>query len=793
MAKTNNNRTLFLFLLLMLVFGIFGLYSFHTLHKQHIAVTKTVKEQQYKNQLIRLMTDAARQRAFIIFKMTLSQDVFELDDLHQEFNLAKRIYIKHRLNVNDFKMTPKERALFETQETLSSKNAKYFDQLTEYLAQQDSVKAKELLSVVGDQGHTQVIDSLNDLNHYYASETNKSIAEYSHFVEKSGYIVKVVGAGFYFFLVTALFFLFKRVFLQKDAAFKKLYEKQVVVVEQLQLSEKKLKNFINSLSTFTGVLNLEGQIEILNKVPARADQNKLKQLIGSKFCDCIWWSYDEHIKKQLIKDIKLASKGRSIQREVDILVEKNKFIKVQFFIHPVFDDNGEPEYLVIEGQDITERSDHEQKLNYQASHDVLTGLTNRHEFEIELQHVLSNKNDDISHAVLYLDLDSFKIINDTCGHVAGDELLRQIPALIESNIRASDTVSRLGGDEFGVILKSCDIEHAKQVSNNIIGAFNDFVFLWEDHTFRVGVSIGILMIQSPKPTLEDVVKKIDAACYAAKDTGRNRYYIYTESDESMQNQIVEMSWVSRIEDAVLNDGFVLYAQPIISLNDNEKSQLNYEFLVRMQEKDGTLIPPGAFLPAAERYNKIIGIDRWVINEAFKLLANHPKFVESIGYCSINLSSQVYANNELIDFIHHKFQENIGLENKICFEITETDAITNLTQAQKIINKFQKMGVRFALDDFGSGISSFGYLKNLPIDLIKIDGMFVKDIMDDPVDFAMVQSIHQMATVMGKETIAEFVENEGIALKLREIGVTYGQGYGLGIPRNTKDIVAESEN
>lgn len=438
--------------------------------------------------------------------------------------------------------------------------------------------------------------------------------------------------------------------------------------------------------------------------------------------------------------------------------------------------------------DITELKKAGEKLNFQASHDDLTGLINRREFENRAERLLStivqNNNE---HALCFMDLDQFKVVNDTCGHIAGDEMLRQLASVLKDVVRVRDTLARLGGDEFGVLMEHCSLEDAQRVATALLNAIQDYQFVWEEHSFTVSVSIGLVPISEATPNLTQLLKDADAACFMAKDKGRNRIHVSHAKDVEIAHHHGEMQWVSRINRALSEDRFCLYAQVIESTIGNNDE--HYELLVRMIDEQGKIVPPGAFLPAAERYNLVSKIDHWVIKHAFSLLTNNPKFLERITFCSINLSGQSLTSTEILEFIIDQLHESGINGEKICFEITETTAISNFSIAKKFISTLIDLRCRFALDDFGSGLSSFAYLKNLPVDYLKIDGMFVKDIIDDPIDCAMVKSITDIAQVMEMKTIAEFVENNEIKDMLKEIGVDYVQGYEIGMPQPLTELIS----
>ena len=421
-----------------------------------------------------------------------------------------------------------------------------------------------------------------------------------------------------------------------------------------------------------------------------------------------------------------------------------------------------------------------QNLSYQASHDTLTGLVNRREFERRAEQLLSTiRQENSEHALCFMDLDQFKIVNDTCGHTAGDELLRQLSVVLQNTVRHSDTLARLGGDEFGVLMEHCSLDDAHRVATSLQKAIQEFQFSWEGKMIKIGVSIGLVPITDDLVSLTELLIHADAACYMAKDQGRNRIHVYHDEDLELAQRHGEMQWASRLNHALEEDRLCLFAQSIVPLDGSTDD--HYELLIRMIDEEGKIVPPGSFLPAAERYNLIAKIDNWVIKNSFRLLAENPEFLNKIHFCSINLSGQSITENEFLNFVIDQL-DKVGLPGeKICFEITETAAISNLSKAIKFISTMKGFGCLFALDDFGSGLSSFGYLKNLPVDYLKIDGMFVKNIVDDPIDHAMVKSINDIGHVMGMQTIAEFVENETIKNMLKEIGVNYGQGYGIGKP------------
>ncbi len=432
--------------------------------------------------------------------------------------------------------------------------------------------------------------------------------------------------------------------------------------------------------------------------------------------------------------------------------------------------------------DISERKQAEETIRFMAYRDALTGLYNRNEFEARITNALSSAHKHKhEHVLLYLDLDQFKVINDTCGHTAGDEMLRQLATILLKNIRERDTMARLGGDEFGLLMENCPLERAEQVAGKLVELISNFRFVWEGRTFAVGVSIGIARINEQSHFIAEVMKAADLACYAAKDAGRNRYHLYSEDDTELAERRSEMNWVSVIREALDHDNFVIFHQPIISLDADSPGTPMYEHLVRMRAKGGEVILPGSFISSAERYNLMQDVDRYVIREVFEYACSGSDTRTPSSMLFINLSGTSLNDEDLVDYIRKQFN-TFGLDpSRVCFEITETAAIANLQRVSIFISEIRKLGCRIALDDFGSGLSSFSYLKALPVDFLKIDGSFVRKMLQDPMDIAIVEAIHQLGSAAGIDTIAEFVEDIETMERLRSIGIDYAQGYAIAEP------------
>jgi len=456
--------------------------------------------------------------------------------------------------------------------------------------------------------------------------------------------------------------------------------------------------------------------------------------------------------------------------------------------------NGEVSGVVLSWRDLTETMLLSEKLSYQATHDALTGLYNRFEFERCLYETIDTaRRNNTEHVLCYIDLDQFKIVNDSCGHAAGDELLRQLGHLLKQAIREDDILARLGGDEFGLLLKGCRPEQAQRVTAKLLELLSQYSFGCEGKTFGISASIGMVAVDHESDSAGGVLRIADSACYVAKDAGGNRVHLYHSDDAQFAHRRSEMRWVTVLKESLQgNSHLLLVQQPIIPLAE-DNGGLHYEILLRIQDPEtAELVSPGVFLSAAERYKLSPLLDRWVIDTVFRLLAAHPAHLPALSLCTINLSGLSLSDEGFLEHLREALQTSGLAPEKLCFEITETAAIANLNTANRFIWALRDQGCRFALDDFGSGFCSFGYLKNLPVDFIKIDGMFIKNIDRDPVDATMVRAINDIAHKLGKKTIAEFVENERILAKLKTIGIDYAQGYELGRPASLTQLLSQSE-
>ncbi len=452
--------------------------------------------------------------------------------------------------------------------------------------------------------------------------------------------------------------------------------------------------------------------------------------------------------------------------------------------YPIKDEKGRVVRIAGIAEDITERKIAQETISFMAYHDALTKLSNRNAFEHKLITAIERADaQQTQHVLMYVDLDQFKIVNDTCGHAAGDEMLKELATLLQSTIKEGVTLARLGGDEFGVLIEDEQIEYGVQLGQQLLDVIQEFRFYWDGRKFSVGASIGLVVIEGTGRSMSELLSAADMACYAAKEKGRNRVHVYNEDDEELLQRHGEMQWVSRLKAALEEDQFVLYQQVIAPLQAQGAGVRHHEFLIRLLDENGTLIPPGAFLPAAERFDLMPALDRWVVRNICKHIGQHAgdNFNDQQSISFINLSGQALTDDSFIEFILQEFNDNNINPESICFEITETAAIANIKTAIKFIKQLKAEGCYFALDDFGTGMSSFSYLNALPIDFLKIDGSFIKGLLEDPMNASIVEAITRIGHSAKLRMIAEWVESREVYDQLIEIGIDYAQGYAIARP------------
>jgi diguanylate cyclase (GGDEF)-like protein/PAS domain S-box-containing protein len=531
--------------------------------------------------------------------------------------------------------------------------------------------------------------------------------------------------------------------------------------------------------------NTLGRVEYLNPVAEKLTGWTSAEAQG-KLLREIFHIVDDFSRQTIANAVeKVLDSGEiaSLQGDAVLIGKSGREFAIEETAAPIRDINGNVTGVVLAFHDVSRSRQIAAQLSFQATHDELTGLVNRREFENKLvQAFQSGVAEGKQHAFLYIDLDQFKVVNDTSGHRAGDELLRTLSSLLLTKLRSGDTLARLGGDEFGVLLENCPAGPAIAIAEVLRETASDFRFVCDGKAFSVGISIGVVNFGGGTMNISEIFSAADAACYIAKEHGRNRVHVYSPDDKDLTIRQGEMHWVGRIQQAIEENRFQLFCQKIVPLSNDMSEGGHFEILLRLCDEDGKIVPPGAFLPAAERFGLMPTLDRWVVETVFANFDRlNPNAEESVTLCAINLSGASISDGNFLPFIRQEMAKHRIPAHKICFEVTETVAIANLSMATAFINELKTDGCQFSLDDFGSGMSSFAYLKHLPVDFLKIDGAFVKDMVHDVADAAMVEAINNIGHTMELKTIAEFVENDAILAMLTAMKVDFAQGYGIGKP------------
>lgn len=573
---------------------------------------------------------------------------------------------------------------------------------------------------------------------------------------------------------------------------KKLKDQQQALqqaYEELNIERDFIRATMKSLHEGVIVTDLDGVIYYTNPAIDDLLKTQPKANTNKSINDILILKTDESLPIELTN-----INNTTIETDLQVaFIEQEDGSKSTIEWSRTFITNKEAERLglVFTINDITTAYNLNNQLKHQASHDTLTGLLNRREFDRRLLNCLTGTQEaNIRHSLIFIDLDQFKTVNDSCGHLAGDQLLRQLSSIMSPLVRGRDTLARLGGDEFAILLEACPKNAALKVANEVLSTIQKFRFTCDNKTFNIGASMGIAHFSSGPQTENDPLIVADAACYKAKEEGRNCIIEMDISNVQHPPDIPQhhIQWVNRLNTALNNDQFFLYQQKIVPTNPGAGEFLHYEVLLRIKDEHGRLISPGAFLPPAERYGLIHRIDHWVIKNTLKWLHEHPNVLAKTKLCSINLSGVSLSDENLSSYVTRHLKQYAIDCNKICFEITESSAIQNLALAFEFIQNMHELGCSFSLDDFGTGMSSFSYLKQLPVNHLKIDGSFIRHIDTDPIDLAMTRSINEIGHVMGMSTMAEFVESEEIFQLLRQLGVDYAQGYHIAKPAPLNELL-----
>jgi len=761
-------------LLLIVLLIIVGLNS---MEKIQAHMKNIVEDNNVKTTLVTEMRYAARERTIILYRVIMLTDPFEKDEEFLRFNHLGARFANARIKLMQMSLSPLEKIILKKQGeyTVSTVDNQ---RLNLSLALDDRIEeATQLLFEKTYPEQQKVFDQLSRLLVVQEEATKQALNDADAAYRQTRTIMIIMGSSALLLVFIVAIIVVKRA---NEAEAKLLLEKTRAQVT------------LHSIGEGVITTDADGFIKYLNPVAEQMTGCSMEDAKDLPLLD-VFKVQSENEQDASINPInKAIAESRIVSGSNNTIFnrqEKRQYA-IEYTAGPIRDEGDILHGAVLVFRNITDIRDMAQQMSYQATHDALTGLINRVEFENRLEFALKTARDKQEYHVLcYMDLDQFKVVNDTCGHRAGDELLKQLVKLFAERLRSGDTFARLGGDEFGLLLTNCELENALKVSNDFRNLIRDFRFYWDDKSFAIGVSIGLVAITAESGTITDLLSAADSACYVAKDLGRDRLHVYEPDDKALAERQGEMQWLPRIRQATEENRITLYGQQIVNLQDPLNDTMHYEILVRMLDENDLIIPPMAFIPAAERYHLMPAVDRCVIRNAIELIeyqqARRPDMKMS---WAINLSGQSLCEDTFLDFIWEQISSSKINPSCICFEVTETAAVTNLSRATEFITSLRSRGCRFALDDFGSGLSSFNYLKNLPVDYLKIDGSFVKDMLDDPIDMAMVESINQIGHTMGLQTIAEFVESKSIEKKLAELGIDYAQGFGVHKPQPLEEII-----
>ena len=720
-----------------------------------------------KMEIIVKLMETARARTRLTLNMIYEEDPFVKDEIGLQLDEHASRFARMRRELIDMGLNDYESNILKEQGAAIAPTLALQRQAADMAMSDDPKVVREAQRILIEEVYTgqgAIIDYFMKLLNYQKSIVDQSRNEAAIQYKQASGLLWVL---FMFILGSAVFVAYYVV-------------KRITATEnELFLEKERALSTLKSIGDAVITTDHSGNVEYLNPVAEKLTGYSTHEIKGRPITQ-VFRAYDKKNERWLADCImQFLSSGAYSMPSNDIVLHTadDEIIDINLTIAPI-----QNEYNIVLGtitsfQDITKEKVLAKHIEHQARHDVLTGLLNRREFELKVEQTLKLYSEGNTHALCVMDLDRFKIVNDTVGHAAGDELLRQISSRFKEVLRQTDLIARIGGDEFAVFLSNVNTEDAELIAEKILTTIRDYQFVWGDKAFRVGASIGMVDAPAQVSTYENLYHAADTACYMAKHEGRDRVHIVTYDDANVTEKREQTQWVNRINDALDSNRFVLYCQDIVPLRDDSDLKPHKEILIRMLDEDGEVVPPMAFIPPAERYNLMSQLDEWVVNNVIAQLAED----KSSTVYAINLSGQSIADRKFTQTVLDVIRQADIEQGRLCFEVTETSAIANLENASKFLASLQELGCFTALDDFGSGLSSFAYLRNLPIHYLKIDGMFVKQIVEDSTNRVMVEAIHSIGRTMDLKTIAEFVEDEQVMNLLKDMGIDYAQGYHFGNP------------
>lgn len=742
---------------MMLLLILISLAAMRTINDrlETIATNNLVKVELTSN-----MLHAARERSILLHRMVLLNDPFERDELGLQLDVFGAEFGNNRIAMKAMSLSEEEQEILDEQGRLTAIAIPLQRQVIDLVAEDRMQEATQALMGDAMPAQDSVLDQLKKLILLQKEYSGQASLAASNTYAKSQLAMILLGIAA---LLVGL--MIANVFIRR------------ISEAESTLRQEKEKALVTFRSIGDAVITIDqsGHIEYFNQKAESIISVFAEDVMGQPIAD-VFRAYDVEQQcnvSEFISHYLHGNISQQLSSNIDLRSFDGNTYNISTALSPIMGDGDKVNGMVITFHDVTRSRELLRKIEHQATHDALTGLLNRREFERKVKQALSLYERDTNHGFCIVDLDRFKMVNDACGHQAGDELLKRLAESMKSVMRKSDLVARIGGDEFAIFLSNLDTQQAEAVAKNLLDTIHQFRFLWDERTFRVGASIGLVDASPEVSDYDFLYHAADSACYIAKNEGRGQVHVMSIEDSVLARKKEEIDWLEKINDALDNNGFQLYAQTINPLSMRAEGHQHMEILIRMAGEDGKVIPPMAFIPTAESYGLMQRIDQFVMETICQHIRDNP--LDHSVY-AINLSGQTLSSlaamEELVAIVE---SSGIG-SGRLCIEVTETVAIANLENARSFMERLQWLGCYTALDDFGSGLSSFSYLKNLPLDYIKIDGTFVSQMLDDKSSMIMVDAIHSIGKKLGLMTIAEYVEKQETVDMLKQIGVDYAQGY-----------------
>lgn len=764
--------------------GVFLLFSLATAVSTHHAWRSNEHAQAIANELnaktllINRMRNAARERSLELYAMTSLPDPFQRDEAFMRFKEYAAEFIVARQALQAHDLSRDERAILQHQSELTRRVYPIQERIVELVQNDRLEEARDLITRHAVPLQTSVLNVLNELMNIQLDTIGELAAMEARSQHRN--LVLTLGLGLVALLI--------------GIAITIMIVRYISRTEQRLQMEKYLAELtLSSIADAVISTDSSGRIRAMNAMAEYLTGFRFRDVAGRPVTSVLRMYHEEDRSSALDPVSQVIESRETYKSDYDLMLLRNDQTEfgIESTVSPIIDQNDVLRGTIVVFRDVTEIRSLSSTLSYQARHDALTGLINRREFEERLDQAIKNaRHEKITHALCFLDLDQLKTVNDAAGHAAGDELLKQIAQRLSSILRRSDVLARFGGDEFGVLLEGCNEAKALDIAEAMRRKVKETRFSWGNNAFDVSISIGLVMITGDSGDVTRTMAAADTACYAAKENGRNRIETYQVDSKVLSERRREMRRIHDIRLAIETNGLELYGQKIKPLPGTNDDRPFVEVLVRMRHADGKLILPNTFIPVCERYNLMPELDRWVIETVLRQFGSRRQKDPARQHaCSINVSGQSISNPGFVDAITAAIERSNIPSGALCFELTETAAIANMSTAFEFINRVRALGCRFSLDDFGSGLCSFSYLKNMPVDYLKIDGSFILDICHDPVDHAFVDTIHRIGEMMGIQTIAEYVETPEILERVIEIGISYAQGFEIDLPRPLAEFSA----